>query len=145
MTLAPASSHPHAPREAPALTGMADAVLAEVAARLEDYAETGRAATIELTAMPLTTEDRAELEAWLGRGEVAVTIESAGHSEIWETRFSGVWFVRHFGEGDRIATESIEIADAPLIVRSHPADMRAAARRLAALCADQSTRTRRDA
>lgn len=145
MTSASTSSTPHAPREAPALTGMADAVLAEIAARMEDYIETGRSAAIELTAMPLTNEDRADLEVRLGRGEVAVTIESAGHSEIWETRFSGVWFVRHFGEGDRVATESIEIAEAPLIVRSHPADMRAAARRLAALCAEQSARTPHDA
>ena len=116
--------------EAPRTTGMAEAVLTEIAARLADCAERGVESSIELTAMPLTTEDRTELESRLGRGEVFATLDSAGRSDVWETRFAGVWFVRNFGEGDRVATESVEVTAVPQILRSHPADMRTAARRL---------------
>lgn len=110
---------------------MSDAVLTEIAARLADAASGEETAPIELTAMPLTSEDRADLEQRLGRGEVFATIDSAGRSEIWETQFSGVWFVRHFGENDRPASECVEIGPVPAILKSHRADMSAAAQRLA--------------
>lgn len=127
-TAAPSGPGPHDP---PRLTGMADAVLAEIAARLAEAAGGAKVAPIELTAMPLTSDDRADLQARLGRGEVFATIESAGRSEVWETLFSGVWVVRHFGESDRVASETIEIGAAPAILLSHRADMAAAASRLA--------------
>ena len=119
-----------APGAAPGLTGMADAVISEIAALLSTYAETGETAAIDLTAMPLTTQDRQALESRLGRGEVEATVDSAGRSEIWETAYAGVWFVRHFGAGERVATETIEIAAAPAVLMSHPDDCRAAAARL---------------
>ena len=112
-------------------TGMADAVLSEVAALVKTACESGETAAIELTAMPLTECDREAIEARLGRGEVAATVEAAGRSEVWETAYSGVWFVRSFGLEGRVATETIEICPAPLILMSHPDDRQAAAARLA--------------
>jgi hydrogenase-1 operon protein HyaF len=115
---------------APSLTGMADAVLCEIASLATRHAD-GASAAIELTSMPLTRQDRAEIEARLGRGEVEATIQAAGRSEVWETAYAGVWFVRHFGLDGKVATETIEICAAPLILLSHPDDRRAAAVRLA--------------
>ena len=112
---------------------MADAVLAEIAENLAAAAASEATTRIELTAMPLTVADRADLEERLGRGEVVATIESAGRSDVWETQFSGVWFVRHYGENDRPASECIEIGAVPAILLSHRADMAAAATRLAAV------------
>ena len=83
-------------------------------------------------------------EQRLGRGEVFATVESAGRSQIWETQFSGVWFVRHFGENDRIASECIEFGAAPEILFSHRADMSAAARRLAAALQSADGREKTD-
>lgn len=120
-------------QEPPLLTGMADAVLAEIAERLAAVATTETTERIELTAMPLTVADRADLEERLGRGEVVATIDSAGRSDVWETQFSGVWFVRHYGENDRPASECVEIGAVPAILRSHRADMAAAAARLASV------------
>ena len=119
-----------APSGAPGVTGMADAVLSEVASLAAKHDADGGRAAIELTSMPLTAGDRAEIEARLGRGEVSATLESAGRSEIWETAYSGVWFVRHLGLDGKVATETIEICPAPLILFSHPDDRRAAAARL---------------
>ena len=118
------------PVTAPGLTGMADAVLSEIASLAARHEADGGRAAIELTSIPLTTEDREEIEARLGRGEVAATIELAGRSEIWETAYAGVWFVRHLGLDGKLATETIEICPVPLILFSHPDDRRAAAARL---------------
>ncbi len=115
---------------APDPTGMADAVLNEVASLAARHAETGDWAAIELTSMPLTRQDREEIETRLGRGEVEATIELAGRSEVWETAYAGVWFVRHLGIDGKVATETIEICAAPVILLSHPDDRRAAAARL---------------
>jgi hydrogenase-1 operon protein HyaF len=120
----------NAPPAAPGLTGMADAVLSEIASLAAKQAAGGGPAAVELTSMPLTAADRAEIEARLGRGEVAATVESAGRSELWETAYSGVWFVRHLGDDGAVATEAIEICPAPEILFSHPDDRRAAAARL---------------
>ena len=137
--------HPSvSPQEPPRLTGMSEAVLAEVAARLAEVVAGASVPPIDLTAMPLTSEDRADLEQRLGRGEVFATVESAGRSQIWETQFSGVWFVRHFGENDRIASECIEFGAAPEILFSHRADMSAAARRLAAALQPADAREKPD-
>ena len=118
------------PLATPGLTGMADAVLSEIASLATQHGETGGSAAIELTAMPLTRLDREEIEARLGRGEVEATIESAGRSEVWETAYAGVWFVRHLGVDGRAASETIEICAAPAILFSCPDDRRAAAARL---------------
>ena len=118
------------PLTAPGLTGMADAVLNEVASLAARHGETGGSAAIELTSMPLTRQDREAIETRLGRGEVEATIEAAGRSEVWETAYAGVWFVRHLGLDGKVATETIEICAVPLILFSHPDDRRAGAARL---------------
>ena len=118
------------PMTAPGLTGMADAVLNEVASLAARHGETGDTAAIELTSIPLTRPDREDIEKRLGRVEVEATIEAAGRSEVWETAYAGVWFVRHLGLDGKVAAETIEICAAPLILFSHPDDRRAAAARL---------------
>lgn len=130
MTTGARNGGGHEPQAAPTLTGMAEAVLSEVASLLEAFARTGAQAAVDLTSIPLTRQDREELERRLGRGEVQASLDAAGRSEIWETAYAGVWWVRHFGEGERIATEALEIARVPAILMSHPEDMAAAAARL---------------
>ena len=91
---------------------MAEPVLREIQALLEAFSATGQTAAIDLAGMPLTRADRDVLENFLGRGEVEATLDVAGRSEIWETAFSGVWWVRHWG-GDAVASEPIEITEIP--------------------------------
>lgn len=111
-------------------TGLADSVLREIAEHLAALAGSGATAAIDLRSLPLTNADRSELESRLGRGEVTVKLEVAGTSELWETSYSGVWWVRHFGDGGRIASERIEIAAIPQILLSHDEDIAAAATRV---------------
>lgn len=113
-------------------TGMAQSLLREVAQGLATLAATGTPTALDLRSLPMTGADREELEQTLGRGDVAVTLEAAGRTEVWETRFAGVWWLRHFGSDDRIAAETIEITAVPDIVTAHPDDIAAASRRLMA-------------
>jgi HupH hydrogenase expression protein, C-terminal conserved region len=111
-------------------TGMAKSLMREVARHLDALAKSGETAAIDLRSLPMTETDREELEEELGRGDVAVALDVAGRSEIWETGYAGVWWVRHYGGDDRVAAERIEITTVPDIIVTHRADIEAAAARL---------------
>jgi hydrogenase-1 operon protein HyaF len=112
-------------------TGMAQSLLREVAGALNALAAERTETAIDLRSLPMTAADRDELETTLGQGEVSVTLTAAGRSEIWETRFAGVWWVRHFGGDGRVATEAIEVTLLPAMLAAHPDDVTAAGQRLA--------------
>ena len=111
-------------------TGMALSVIAEIGRMLEALSESGQAGSIDLRSLPLSDADRAQLEEVLGRGEVRAELELAGNSEVWETTYPGVWWIRHRGAGDKIATEEISVCAVPEILITHPVDIKAAAGRL---------------
>jgi hydrogenase-1 operon protein HyaF len=111
-------------------TGMARSLLHEIARHLSKLEGCGEASAIDLRSLPMTQADREELEELLGCGDVDITLKAAGKSEIWETRFSGVWWVRHFSGDDRIAAETIEITSIPEILIAHRSDISAASKRL---------------
>lgn len=112
-------------------TPLALAVLSEIATALARLAETGEETTIDLKSLPLSPDDLARLGELLGEGEVRCDLEVAGRSEVRETGFSGVWWIRHLGLGDEVALEEIAITFVPEILRAHPDDVARAARRLA--------------
>jgi HupH hydrogenase expression protein, C-terminal conserved region len=112
-------------------TGMAQSLFSEIADHLCQLAVCGERSAIDLSSLPLTPADLTELEALLGRGEVEVELNVAGRSEIWETGYSGVWWVRHRGDGGKIASQSIEITACPKILMTDTDDIAAAAVRMA--------------
>jgi hydrogenase-1 operon protein HyaF len=109
---------------------MAQAVLAEVAQHLEALASSGTTSTIDLRSLPLTDADLAELEALLGKGEVRASIDVIGTTEVHETAFAGVWWLRHMGAQDRVAAEEIAITPVPDILHAQADDIREAAQRI---------------
>lgn len=124
------TTQPAAPCQGEMVTGMARSVMAEVAKLLENLADKGESASIDLRSLPLTEADRAELEELLGRGEVQIQLHVAGSSEIWETAYTGAWWIRHRGAGDKISSEEIAVCPVPEILSAHPADIGAAAKRI---------------
>lgn len=122
--------HPDANGPAGFRTGMAESLLSEIAERLADLADSGEASAIDLRSLPMTPADRDELEESLGRGDVEAALDVAGRSEVWETGYAGVWWVRHLGAGDNVAAERIEIAAIPDILVTHHADIASASQRL---------------
>ena len=119
-------------------TPLVESLLREIAGLLADLAATGRGARIDLLGLPIGPAGRAALAERLGRGEVEAALDAGGASEIWETGFAGVWWVRHFGADDRLATEQIEITAVPTVLMSQQADIAIAASRLAAGLAQQT-------
>ncbi len=113
-------------------TGLAQSLMQEIAQLLDAYSERGEESAIDLRSLPMTPADRTELEERLGRGDVAAMLDVAGVSEIWETAYPGVWWVRHLGADDKIAAERIEIAAVPEILLAQTDDIAAAAARLRA-------------
>ncbi len=111
-------------------TGMAWSVLAEVQTLLARLASAGETAAVDVRGLPLTAADRDELETLLGRGEVACKLTLLGRTEIWETAYAGVWWVRHFGGQDQISSETLEITTVPEILKAHPVDISEAVSRL---------------
>jgi len=118
---------------------LADAVLTEIADALARLAATGEETLIDLKSLPLSPADLERLAEALGKGEVECVLEVAGRSEVRETGFSGVWWVRHFGAGDVVAVEEIAVTRIPDVLVSHPDDVALAARRLAAMVAEPAS------
>lgn len=114
-------------------TGMAWSILTEIRTLLSRLADTGEVSAIDLRSIPLTETDRTQLEELLGRGEVSVQLDVLGATEIWETGYAGVWWTRHRGADDKVASEEITITPVPEILRAHPVDIATAANSLAAM------------
>ena len=134
MSLSPETSCTAAPGE----TGLADAVLTEIATALDAFVATKEPALIDLHGIPLTKADRERLESMLGHGEVEARLSVAGETDVWETAYAAVWWVRHKGDGGRVVSEQIAITRVPDILLSHPDDARQAAARLRADLASQT-------
>lgn len=115
-------------------TGLAEALVFEIADLLQAFARTGRDAAIDLRGLPMTDADREALATRLGRGEVQAVVDVAGRSEVWETAYSGVWWIRHLGGDGKVAAEEIAITRVPEFLASHPDDVRAAAQALMSEC-----------
>ena len=116
----------------PAATGMPDAILMEIAELLEQLANTEVAGAIDLRSLPISDEDLTILQDRLGRGEVSVRVDVAGLSEVWETAYAGVWWVRHRGGDDQVLVEQIAVTRIPEIIISPQEDVEAAAVRIIA-------------
>ena len=50
-------------------------------------------------------------------------LNALGPSEIYETRFAGVWLVTHYNEDKEVIGRFIEITRIPDILRSQPEDI----------------------
>lgn len=112
------------------LTGNATAVLHEVAELLVALAERGETGVIDLGGMPLSSADKAWLAERLGQGEVEMTLNLDGASEVRETAFHGVWWLVHHNENGVLTGEFIETGPVPALVSAHPDDIRQAADKL---------------
>ncbi|MDA8390270.1 MAG: hydrogenase expression/formation protein [Gammaproteobacteria bacterium] len=120
-------------------TGVADAMVREIAAALARYLRTGHSHVIDLTGMPLSEEDRGRLDRHLGRGELSMDIHALLHTHIEETRYAGVWRVRHYGADGAVQGERIEIIDVPEIARAATTDIERSVQRLDAARIEEGT------
>lgn len=121
----------NAPRPPIPKMGLARAMANEVTEHLARLADGGERQSLDLRSLPMDPSDREELVTILGRGEVTATVEGAGRTDIHETRYPGVWWLRHHDMHGTLQIEEIQIAAVPEILEADPTDMRDAAARLA--------------
>lgn len=105
------------------LTWNARPLLYEVRHALEELLEGGGTSIIDLRSIPLAPGEEETIINTLGQGEVHARLDALGLSEIYETRYAGVWLITHYNEDKAIVSRFIEITRLPEILKSQPGDM----------------------
>lgn len=106
--------------------GNALPLLHEIEVLLNDLVTTGKPTSIDLRSLPMLPGDYKKLREVLGEGEVSATIEALGPTLVRETAIHGVWWVTHRSADGEVTAEFIEVTHVPDILKTHPADARAA-------------------
>ncbi len=83
-----------------------------------------------MRSLPMSPQDRADLQRVLGEGEVLAAVNSGGPSSIRETSFPGIWWVTHCNAQGETIAELLEVTRVPEMLASAPDEIAAAARAL---------------
>jgi len=106
-----------------ALTFNVQPILHEVRHALEKLLNSGENSIIDLRSIPLAPGEEENSMDSLGHGEVHACLDALGPSNIYETKFAGVWLVTHFNEDDSIVSRFIEVTVLPDILKSQSEDI----------------------
>ena len=106
-------------------------ILFEVRHALDALLDKGETSIIDLRSIPLAPGEEEKILKTLGQGEVHARLNALGPSEIYETRYAGVWLVTHYNEDEAIVSRFIEITRLPDILKSQTEDMSKALTELA--------------
>jgi hydrogenase-1 operon protein HyaF len=98
-------------------------ILHEIRHALQRLVNDGEASVIDLRSIPLAPGEEESIINTLGQGEVFARLDALGPSEIYETRYTGVWMVTHFNESQSIVSRFIEIIEIPEVLKSQHQDM----------------------
>lgn len=105
------------------LTWNVQPILHEIRHALRKLQVTGEPGIIDLRSIPLAPGEEEKIIDTLGCGEVHAKLNALGPSEIYETRFAGVWLITHFNEENSIISRFIEITHCPDILKSQNEDI----------------------
>ncbi|GAB4507670.1 MAG: hydrogenase expression/formation protein [Sulfuricaulis sp.] len=106
--------------------GNALPLLHEIEVLLNDLVTTGKSAGIDLRSLPMLPGDYETLREVLGEGEVSASVNVLGPTLVRETAIHGVWWITHQNADGEVTAEFIEVTYLPEILKTHPADARAA-------------------
>ena len=98
-------------------------ILVEINHALDNFVKNKKTHIIDIRAVPLHSNEEDELLKILDVGEVRVDIEALGKSEVYETKFSGVWLISHYNLENEIVARFIEITDCPSIIKSNETEI----------------------
>lgn len=98
-------------------------ILHEIRHALAKLVDTAESSIIDLRSIPLAPGEEDIIIDTLGCGEVHAKLNALGPSEIYETRFAGVWLITHYNEENSIIGRFIEITELPDILKSQREDM----------------------
>lgn len=90
---------------------------------LRDLVDSGVETTIDLSAMPFSAQDEADLREQLGRGEVSATVDAFGPTEVYETALPGLWLVEHKNADGKRLMLQLAVARIPAILMTPVEDI----------------------
>jgi hydrogenase-1 operon protein HyaF len=108
----------------PSMTGNLRPVLHEIHHALNELIVNGTHGMIDLHSLPFSPQEFAQLDEFLGDGEVDITLNVLGKTRLRESGYAGVWRVEHFDENNKRIGYFIEIGHTPEILRSQCDDIK---------------------
>ncbi|AJY08310.1 MULTISPECIES: hydrogenase expression/formation protein [Burkholderia] len=111
----------------------APAILTEVRDQVARWRAGAAPHVINLTLLPLSSEDGAFIDAVLGGGPVSVLSRGYGNCRIASTGVVHCWRIAYFNSQDTLILNTIEITNLPEIVQAAPEDIDDSHERLAQL------------
>lgn len=111
-------------------TGNLQSILTEMTYAVEQLLQKKKTHSIDLRAMPWSSGEEAQLEEYLGQGEIHIELNALGKSFFNETQFSGIWLVTHYNEDDEVIGKLIEVTYMPDMIFSRHEDVKDSLERL---------------
>jgi hydrogenase-1 operon protein HyaF len=111
------------------------ALLAEIAAQLEERRPDGAAHVINLTLFPMTADDHRVLENAFPVGPVAIMSRGFGNCRVTSTGTRNVWRVQYFNNMNTLILNTIEVVGLPEVALAAVEDLEDTRTRLADLVA----------
>ncbi len=105
------------------LTWNVKPILHEIRHALQKLLDSGETSIIDLRSIPLAPGEEDIIVETLGRGEVQARLDVLGPSDIYETRYTGVWLVTHYNDSDSIVSRFIEVTEMPDVLKSQREDV----------------------
>jgi len=99
------------------------ALLQEILIMLDALSQRGDTNSIDIRSLPLSPAEYEFLQVFFADGEVSANINALGLSEIRETRFPGVWWIRHLNAQDEVIAELIEVTKLPDMLKTQMPDL----------------------
>lgn len=105
------------------LTQNVKPLLHEIKHALDSLIENGESSIIDLRSIPLAPGEEDRILNTLGKGEVQAQLNALGASEIYETKYAGVWVITHYNDEETIISRFIEVTTVPNILCSQAEDI----------------------
>lgn len=105
------------------LTQNVKPLLHEIKHALDSLIKNGESSIIDLRSIPLAPGEEDRILNTLGKGEVQVQLNVLGASEIYETKYAGVWVITHYNDEETIISRFIEVTTVPNILCSQTEDI----------------------
>lgn len=102
------------------------AILSELLSKLTVLNREGTTDSIDLRTLPMFPGDYEQLKETLGYGEINVSINAMGPTEIYETAIPGIWWITHYNSEDENIAEYIEITALPELLKTDPQEIQQA-------------------
>jgi len=105
-------------------------LLIELAEKSEEWKKGDLHHVINLTLLPLSTEDLNFLGERLGVGPITVLSRGYGNCRIGSTAKKNIWWIKYFNSDDKLILNTIEVIDIPEVATAAPEDLEDSTERL---------------